>query len=51
MVDSKILEIIIEAIIKDPEIWWIVPDQLESKKMGKHVVEKLPLIIRYVSDQ
>ena len=37
-VDSKNLEISIEVMIKDPYIFRISPDQLDSKKMGKHAV-------------
>ena len=51
MVDSKTLKINIGATIKDPETLILVPDHLETKKMCKHTVKKLSLLIKYVPDQ
>ena len=57
MVDSeyspdkyKSLKISIGAIIKNPEIPRFVPYHLNTKKMCKHAVKKLPFVIRYVPD-
>ena len=36
--------------MKNPKILKFVPDHLESKKMCKHAVKKLPFAIRYVPD-
>ena len=46
MVDNKTLRINIREIIKDPELLSHVPDHLETKKMCKHAVKKLPFLIK-----
>ena len=55
MVDSKYnrdnyksLKKSVEAKIKNLEMLRLVPDHLNTKKMCKNAVEKLPFIIRYV---
>ena len=40
------LKISLGAIIKNPEMPIFVPDHLKTKKMCKHAVKKLPLVIR-----
>ena len=37
--------------MKNPELLKFIPDNLKTKKMCKHVAEKLPFLIRNVSDQ
>ena len=37
--------------MKNPEMLIFVPDHLKTKNTCKHAVEKLPFVIRYVSDQ
>ena len=41
----------IGEIIKDPEMLEFVDDYLNTKKMCKHAVQKLPLLIKYVPDK
>ena len=42
-------KISISAIMKNPENFRFFPDHCETKKMCKHVVKKLPFVIRFVS--
>ena len=58
MVDSeysmdiyKSVRISIATALKNREMLKFVPDHLKNKKMCKNAVTKLPLGIRYVSDQ
>ena len=55
MVDSvdiyKSLNINIGTVIKNPEMLKFVSDHLKTKKICKHVVQKLPYLLRYVPDQ
>ena len=58
MVDSeynmdiyKSVRISIATVMKNREMLKFVPDHLKNKKMCKNAVTKLPLGIRYVSDQ
>ena len=37
--------------MKNPKMLKFLPDHLETKRMCKHVVKKLPFVIRYASDQ
>ena len=37
--------------MKNLEMLKFVPDHLKTIKMCKHAVEKLPFVIRYVTDQ
>ena len=39
------------AIMKNFDMLKFVPDRLKTKKMCKHVVKKLPFIIRCIPDQ
>ena len=55
MVDSeysmdiyKSLNISIGTVMKNPEMLKIVPDHLKTKKICKHAIKKLPVLIRYV---
>lgn len=49
MTDSKTQKISIGKIIQDPEMSRFVHDHLETKKMFKHAIIKLPFLIKYVS--
>ena len=55
MVDSmdiyKCLNINLGAVMKNPEMCKPVPDHLQTKKMCKHAVTKLPCLLRYFPDQ
>ena len=58
MIDSKYsmdiyksARISIATVMKNREMLKFVPDHLKNKKMCKNAVTKLPLGIRYVSDQ
>ena len=58
MIDSKYsmdiyksARISIATVMKNREMLKFVPDHLKNKKMRKNAVTKLPLGIRYVSDQ
>ena len=46
--DYNSSKIIIEAIMKNPEMLKFVPGFFKTKKMWKHANKKLPFIIRYV---
>ena len=46
----KSSKISIGAIIKNPEMLSMIPDNLKTKKC-KHAITKLPFVIRYVPDQ
>ena len=37
--------------MKNSEMLKLIPDHLKTKKMCKHAVKRLPVVIRYVSDQ
>ena len=37
--------------MKNPGLLKFIPDNLKTKKKCKHVVEKLPFLMRYVPDQ
>ena len=57
MVDSeysmgifKSVKISIGTVMKKPELLKFVPDYLETKKMCKYTAEKLPYLLRFVSD-
>ena len=41
----------IRTVMKNPEMLKFVPDHLKTKKMCKHVVKKIPYLLRYVPDQ
>ena len=41
----------ITPVIKTPELLKFVTGHLETKKMCKHAVKKLPFVITYVPDQ
>ena len=45
------LNINIGTVMKNPEWLKSVPDHLKTKKVCKHVVKKLPFLLRYVPDQ
>ena len=49
--DSKTQKINIGEIIKDPEMLEFVDDYLNTKKMCKHAVQKLPFLIKCVPDK
>ena len=58
MVDSeystegyKSPKINIGVIMRNPEMLKFIPDHLKTKKIRKHTVTKLPLMIRYVPDR
>ena len=58
MVDSeysmdiyKSVRISIATVMKNRKMLKFLPDHLKNKKMCKNAVTKLPLGIRYVSDQ
>ena len=51
MVDSKTLNISIGAIIKDPGMFRLASDHLNTKMMCKHAVKKLPFVIKYLPDR
>ena len=55
MVDStdiyKGLNINIGTVMKSPEMLKVVPDHLNTKKMCKHVIRKLPYLLRYVPNR
>ena len=42
----KSLSIIVETVMKNPDILKFVPDHLQTKKMCKHAVKKLPYQLR-----
>ena len=41
----------IGIVMKNPEMLKFVFDLLKTKKMCKHIVKKLPYLLRYVPDQ
>ena len=41
----------IGEIIKDPEMFKLVLDNLKTKKMYKHTVKKLSFLVKYVPDR
>ena len=47
----KSSKISIGAIMKNPEMLRLVPDHLQTKKMWKLAVKKLPFVITYVPGQ
>ena len=47
----KSLNISTGTVMKNPETLKFVPDYPNSKKMCKHVVKKLPYLLRYVLGQ
>ena len=53
LVDSmdihKYLNISVQTIIENPEMLKFVPYHLKTNKMCKHVVKKLPYLLRYLS--
>ena len=49
--NSNLAQISIGEIIKDPEIFRLVIDNLKTKKMYKHTVKKLPFLAKYVPDR
>ena len=49
MTDSKTQKISIGKIIQDPEMSRFVHDHLETKKIFKHAIIKLPFLIKYDS--
>ena len=55
MVDSisthMSLSISIGTVMRNPEMLKFVPDHLKTKQMCNYAVQKLPFVIRYVSDQ
>ena len=55
MVDSLCIHVSInmniETVMKTPEILEIVPDNLKTKIMSKHVAKKLAYLLRYVPRQ
>ena len=51
MVDGKAQKINIGEIIRDSEMLEFVPDHLKTKKIWKHAVKKLRLLIKYVPDR
>ena len=58
MVDSeysmniyKSVKITTQTVMKNSEMLKLIPDHLKTKKMCKHAVKRLPVVIRYVSDQ
>ena len=46
----KSLNISIGTVMINPEMLKFVPDHLKTTKMCKHVVKKLPYLLRYVPD-
>ena len=48
MANSKTRKISIGKIIQDSEMSRFVHDHVETKKMFKHVIIKLPFLIKYV---
>ena len=51
MLDSKTLKISVGTITKNLEMLTFIPDHLNTKKMCKNAVKKLPFVIKYVPDQ
>ena len=51
MVDIKILKTSIGAIIKEPEMFRLIPDYLKVKNMFRQAVKKLQFVINYVRDR
>ena len=51
MVDIKILKTSIGAIIKEPEMFRLIPDYLKVKNMFRHAVKKIQFVINYVRDR
>ena len=55
MIDSmgiyKSLNISIEAVMRNPEILKVFPNDVKTKKMCKYALKKLPYLLRYVPDQ
>ena len=49
--NSNLAKISIGEIIKDPEMFRLVIDNLKTKKMYKHTVKKLSFLIKYVPDR
>ena len=47
----KSINISIVTVMKNSEMLKFVPDHLQTKKMCKHAVKKLPYVLRYVPDQ
>ena len=47
----KSLKLSIGAVVKNPEMLKFIPDHLETEKMCKYTVKKLPFLIRYVRGQ
>ena len=47
----KSINISIVTVMKNSEMLKFVPDHLQTKKMCKHAVKKLPYVSRYVPDQ
>ena len=48
---SKSINISIGTVMKNPEMVKFVSDHLKTKKLCKHVVKKLPYLLRYVPDR
>ena len=46
----KYLNINIETVLRNPEMFKFVSDHLKTKKMCKRAVEKLRFLIRFVLD-
>ena len=44
----KSLNISIGTVMKNPEMLKIVPDHLKTKKICKHAIKRLSVLIRYV---
>ena len=51
MGDSKTHKLNIGEIVKDPEMLEFVSDYVETEKMCRHAVKKLPLLIKDVPDR
>ena len=55
MIDSmgiyKSLNISIGAVMRNPDILKVFPNDVKTKKMCKYALKKLPYLLRYVPDQ